>query len=115
MSYFSEKIKALRLQNEYTQKEVASEIGISQGNYSSLESGKNDPSLTTLQALSEFYNEFIDTLVCPIVIMDDRDITEKERVILRKYNRLNMRDKIEVEGIMDLKLRKYSKDNEDDD
>ena len=85
MSYFSEKIKLLRTKNGFTQKQVADEIKISQGNYSGLESGKYDPSLATLSAISDFYDEFIDTLVRPIRIVEDTELTESERIIIKKY------------------------------
>lgn len=113
MSYFSEKIKLLRAQNGYTQKQVADEIGISQGNYSGLENGKYEPSLAALTALSDFYDEFIDTLVRPIRIVEDTELTESERIILRKYNRLNYRDQSEIERIIDMKIESAKKSDLD--
>lgn len=108
MSYFSEKIKSLRLKNSLTQKQIAEEIGISQGNYSGLENGKNEPSLSTLQALSSYYGELIDSLVQPFRIVEDEDsLSEDERTLLRKFRRLNLSDKTELQCIIDFKLQKY--------
>ncbi|MBE6950418.1 MAG: helix-turn-helix transcriptional regulator [Ruminococcaceae bacterium] len=110
MSYFSEKIKELRLKNALTQKQIAQELGISQGNYSGLENGKNDPSLSTLQALSDYYGELIDSLVQPFRIVEDADeisLAEEERLLVRKFRRLNLSDKVEIQCILDFKLGKY--------
>ena len=89
MSYFSQKIRTLRLAHNYTQKEVAESVGISQGNYSGLESGKNDPSLTTLQKLSDFYGELIDSLVQPFRVVEDSELSEEELLLLKKIRRLS--------------------------
>ena len=108
VSYFSEKIKSLRLKNSLTQKQIAEEIGISQGNYSGLENGKNEPSLSTLQALSSYYGELIDSLVQPFRIVEDEDsLSEDERTLLRKFRRLSLSDKTELQCIIDFKLQKY--------
>lgn len=116
MSYFSGRIKALRIANNYTQREVADGIGISQGNYSGLESGKNDPSLATLQKLSEFYDELIDSLVQPFRVVDNDELTEEEALLLKKYRRLTLEDQIEIRLIVDIKIDKTRKklSNEDD-
>ena len=105
MSYFSQKIKSLREAYNYTQAEVAKNIGISQGNYSGLESGKNNPSLTTLQRLSDFYSELIDTLVQPARYIDTEDsLPTEEKVLLNKFRRLPYDDQIEATTIIDMKL-----------
>lgn len=111
MSYFSEKIKELRLKNALTQKQIAQELGISQGNYSGLENGKNEPSLSTLQALSDYYGELIDSLVQPFRIVESADelsFSDEERLLLRKFRNLNLADKVEIQCIIDFKLGKYS-------
>lgn len=114
MSYFSEKIKKLRSERGLTQKDIANTIGISQGNYSSLENGKNEPSLSTLQALSDYYNEFIDTLVRPIrIIEEDTEdtLSNSEKNLLRKFRQLAPYDKYEIETLIELKLEKELKRN----
>lgn len=109
MSYFSQKLKSLRLAHNYTQKEVAEGVGISQGNYSGLESGKNDPSLATLQKLSDFYEELIDSLVQPFKIVEDSELSDKELHLLKKLRRLPPEERIEVEVIVDMKIDKERK------
>lgn len=114
MSYFSQKIKALRLANNYSQKEVAEGVGISQGTYSGLESGKNDPSLTTLQKLSDFYEELIDSLVQPFRIVEDSELLDEELLLLKKIRRLSPDDRLEVKLIVDMKIEKARKRSEED-
>lgn len=109
MAYFSQKLKSLRLAHNYTQKEVAECIGISQGNYSGLESGKYDPSLNTLQKLSMFYEEPIDSLVQPFRIVEDSELSDKELLLLKKLRRLPPEERIEVEVIVDMKIDKERK------
>lgn len=109
MSYFSQKLKSLRLANNYTQKEVAEGVGISQGNYSGLESGKNEPSLATLRKLSDFYEELIDSLVQPFRMVDDDELSEEEQLLLKKFRRLSLEDRVEVKFIIDMKIDKARK------
>lgn len=104
MSYFSQKIKSLRLANNYSQKEVAEGVGISQGTYSGLESGKNDPSLTTLQKLADFYDESIDCLVQPFRVVDDSELTDEEKILMKKFRRLSTGDQVEIKYLIDLKI-----------
>lgn len=113
MSYFSEKIKNLRTEHELTQKQIANAIGISQGTYSGLESGKSDPSLDTLKAISAYYNEWIDSLVSPVrIVIDGEELTSKQWRLLQKYDRLSSSDQIEVECIMDMKIRNASENKD---
>lgn len=109
MSYFSQRLKSLRLAHNYTQKEVAEGVGISQGNYSGLESGKNDPSLTTLQKLSDFYEELIDSLVQPFRVVEDSELSDEELLLLKKLRRLPPEERLEVTLIVDMKIDKERK------
>lgn len=107
MSYFSEKIKELRLLNSFTQKQVANELGISQGNYWGLETGKNAPSLATLEKFSNFYNVFIDTLVRPSTIIvegEKNSLSYDERAVIQMYRRLDDRDKRDIKASMIWKI-----------
>ena len=99
MSYLSQKLKSLRFHYNYTQKEVAESIGVSQGTYSSLESGKTNPSLDTLIKLAHFYNEYIETLVGTLRVVDDYELTEQ-------FRRLSPREQCEIEVLIDFKIDK---------
>lgn len=111
MSYFSETIKKLRTENGYTQKEVCTAIGISQGNYSGLESGKNDPSLSVLIRLSNFYDEFIDTLVQPIRIVDEP--SREEKTWYHRFRKLDTKDQTEIQMLIEIKLKNAQMDDDD--
>ena len=106
MSYLSQKLKSLRFHYNYTQKEVAESIGVSQGTYSSLESGKTNPSLDTLIKLAHFYNEYIETLVGTLRVVDDYELTEQEKILMRKFRRLSPREQCEIEVLIDFKIDK---------
>lgn len=59
----SEKLRALRLQNNLTQKDVANRLGISASVVSSYETFERSPSLETLLALSSLYHCSTDYLL----------------------------------------------------
>lgn len=108
MSHFSEKIKSLRQSAGLTQKVIAEKIGISQGNYSGLEKGKFDPSLTTLEKISDFYDVSIDELVTTIRFPEE--LSDEARSIAKKYDMLPFRDQFEILRLMDIKMRWYNED-----
>ena len=108
MSHFSEKIKSLRQAAGLTQKVIAEKIGISQGNYSGLEKGKFDPSLTTLEKISNFYDVTIDELVTTIRFPEE--LSDEAKSIAKRYDMLPFRDQFEILRLMDIKMRWYNED-----
>lgn len=66
----SRAIKALRIENGLTQKEVAELIKTSYQNYQAYESGKNEPPAEMLVRLALLYDESLDTIM-------QRDRTQK--------------------------------------
>ena len=108
MSHFSEKIKSLRQAAGLTQKVIAEKIGISQGNYSGLEKGKFDPSLTTLEKISNFYDVSIDELVTTIRFPEE--LSDEAKSIAKRYDMLPFRDQFEILRLMDIKMRWYYED-----
>lgn len=108
MSHFSEKIKLLRQAAGLTQKVVAEKIGISQGNYSGLEQGKFDPSLSTLEKISDFYDVSIDELVTTVRFSEE--LSDEAISIARRYDMLPFRDRFEILRLMDIKMRWYNED-----
>ena len=61
---FSEHLSKLRAEKKLTQKEVAAEVGISWRAYQNYERGVQEPTLSTLIALADFYRISLDELVC---------------------------------------------------
>ncbi|HEM3610516.1 helix-turn-helix domain-containing protein [Streptococcus suis] len=60
---FPERLKALRLESNLTQKEIAEKFGIKQPNYQQWESGKRKPTSDTLEKFSEFFGVSTDYLL----------------------------------------------------
>lgn len=58
-----ERLVELREENDWTQKEVASRLNISQRTYSHYENGSRQMSIEMLLAVSELYGVSIDSLV----------------------------------------------------
>ncbi len=63
-------IKILRLVKGLTQEEVSKEINIARSTYSAYESGAKIPDLQTLDALSEFYNINIESLLFHSIVKE---------------------------------------------
>ncbi|MGX9844652.1 helix-turn-helix domain-containing protein [Streptococcus iniae] len=63
MTFFTDKLKALRKQKKLTQKELAEQIGIKQNSYSDWETGKNEPSLDNIIKLAKIFNTTTDELL----------------------------------------------------
>lgn len=58
-----ERIRALREDNDLTQKEIASILNMSQTGYSKYETGENDVPTKILIDLAKYYNTSIDYLL----------------------------------------------------
>lgn len=72
---FSIRLKNLRIQNGYTQKEMAENLGTSQPSYQNWEKGTRKPSRITLQKIANFFNVSTDYLLGKTDIPDpDSDI-----------------------------------------
>ena len=60
---FNLRLKDLRKKQKLTQKQLATDIGLSERNYQSLEYGNIKPSYDTLLKLADYFNISIDYLV----------------------------------------------------
>ena len=63
MTDFGKHLKEIRISFNYTQKQVASNIGITERNYQRYEANDQRPSFDILISLADFYNVSIDYLV----------------------------------------------------
>ena len=61
---FSEHLSQQRKARNLTQKDVASDVGISWRAYQNYERGVQEPTLSTLVALADFFDISLDDLVC---------------------------------------------------
>lgn len=62
-SIFSKRIKALRLDNEKTQQNVADALGVLRSTYGEYERGKIIPPMDKINALAAFYGVTVDYLI----------------------------------------------------
>ena len=63
MATFSERLKELRSENNYTQRHMANYLNITDTAYQNYEYGKRDMNIKTLTALADYFNVSIDYLV----------------------------------------------------
>ena len=100
---FSERLKELRKNMGYTQKEIAEQIGTSQPSYQNWEKGSRKPSRETIQKLADFFNVSTDYLLCQTdipnstleadidtaidnsVAYDGTPITDNDREIIKNF------------------------------
>lgn len=71
---FSQKLKRLRQEKNWSQEKLAEEIGVKRLAVSKYESGQSKPSAETLQKISEVFGVSIDYLLAE----DSKKLTEKE-------------------------------------
>lgn len=105
-----DRIKKRRNELHITQTQVSEKIGISSGNLSGIEAGKNLPSATALIGLSEILDVSVDWL-----LKGDSSLLEilspDERLLISEYRLLPQNEKEELLGIIELKIQKISKQN----
>lgn len=63
MLTFSQRLKELRTENNLTQAQLATKLGIRQQSYTRYESGAGEPSLDTLIAIAKIFNVSVDYLL----------------------------------------------------
>ena len=95
MTYFTDKLKALRKEKQLTQKELAEQIGIKQNSYSDWETGKNEPNLENIVKLSKILDTSTDELLGRQVNFGDRILNKKNKYdlsVLKESNTQNLYD-----------------------
>ena len=60
---FSKRLKELRLENHFTQREIAAKLGVAQVFYLHWEQGKTDPSIDNIFKLCEIFGVTSDYLL----------------------------------------------------
>lgn len=63
MNYFPSRLKLLREEHQYTQKQIADELGISQSYYAKFEYGNREPGLEMLVRICKHFNVSADYLL----------------------------------------------------
>lgn len=85
-----DKLKALRIQYGFTQKQVAEKIGVSPSIVSGYETGERTPSTEVLLSLAYLYKVSTDYLlgkqaVAPHTLIDVSKLTDKQRAALVSF------------------------------
>lgn len=62
MSEFSNRLKQIRSHTDYTQREIAKHLGVSERAYQHYEAGTREPSISQLIALADYFNVSLDYL-----------------------------------------------------
>jgi len=63
MSKFPSRLKEIRLQMKFTQRQIATEIEISETQYQNYEYGKKEPTLSNFEKLCNYFNVSADYLL----------------------------------------------------
>lgn len=86
----AKRLRELREENEYTQKDIADKIGLTKSAYGYYERGKSVPDAQTLVQLSKIFDVTTDYL---LGLSDDKkpieDLTEKQKQALRLADQLS--------------------------
>ena len=105
------RIKQLRTIKKLSQKQVAIELGIDQGQYSRIESGKVEPTLSSLYKIAEVFDISLSELLKESMNMDEEinlPLLEKLKVI----DQLDEKEKESLLTIIDMAIsKKKMKDN----
>ena len=84
MIMFKDKLRFLRKQQEFNQREVAERLGIDQTTYSRYETGATEPDIDSIKKLAKLFNVSIDYLLENENIIDDReDVVDLNNFLLK--------------------------------
>jgi len=107
----SQRLKQLRNIKGLSQKQVANEIGVDQGQYSRLESGKVEPTLSSLQKIADVFDISLSEL-----LRDNSDLGEEINLPLlekvKMIDQLEEKERDSLINIIDMAIaKKKLKDN----
>lgn len=90
------RIKQLRTLRKLSQKEVALDLGINQGQYSRIESGKVEPTLASLRKIAKVFELSVSEL-----LKEEQDLNQEINVpLLEKVKLIDQLDKKEKDSIL---------------
>lgn len=97
---FSKKLKEVRINNKLSQKQIAEQMNISQQAYAKWESGKNSPSLATLEKVANFFNLSIEELLSDGTVSLDNLL--KAETITYQGKTLSEEDAFKVKEVLNI-------------
>ncbi len=116
---YSNQLKIIRLQNKFTQQQLADALGITRSAYCGYEIGRRSPDLDTIIRISEFYNlslvDFFSKLdnncVSETSNFDSNEeewwvskLTKEERALIASVRSMEEKDKKEVYNLAKSKV-----------
>jgi len=112
MVQVAEKIKKYRAAKGLSQKEIALGVGIDQAQYSRIESGKVEPTLSSLGKIADALNVRLPELFDDSIVMDINSYDKSAVDKLRLVEELDEQEKKSIFTIIDIAIsRKRLKDN----
>lgn len=94
-----DKIKHFRMAKELSQKEVATRIGIDQAQYSRIESGKVEPTLSSIQKIADALHIDIAELFSKEQIAD---INSYDKNVVERLHLLDQLEEVERKSIFNI-------------
>ena len=97
MASIGENIKRLRLENGWSQSDLASRIGKSRAAISQYESGETTPRMGVIENLASVFGvkkrEIVESQVTYAIVSFGDDLTEDEQELVRSYRKLSPKGK----------------------
>lgn len=102
-----ERIRFLRQTiHKVTQQELANATGISRGNLSNYEKDRFKPASDAILAIATYFSVSTDWLLTGNGY-PDLALSDKEAKLITLFRKLNDKDKLKIEGMIELKLSEY--------
>ena len=112
MIQIADKIKKHRTAKGLSQKEIALEVGIDQAQYSRIENGKVEPTLSSLEKIANALNVSLTELFDDNIVLDINSYDKSAIDKLRLVEELEEEEKKSIFNIIDIAIsRKRLKDN----
>lgn len=101
---FSEQLKKARLNNGYTQQQVADLMGITKSTYCGYETGKRQPDVAKIKLLASILNTSGDILLETGFesddVISDLDIDDEVKQLTKQYSMLSGKDRELVKNMI---------------
>lgn len=116
---YNQQLKVIRVQNKFTQQQLADALGITRSAYCGYEIGRRSPDLETIIKMSEFYNvsltdffHMMEGVVSETSDFDGDDndwlvskLTRDEIALIAKFRSMSEQDKKEVYNLAKSKVK----------
>ncbi len=104
---FGEMLKSLRIEQRYTQQELADILNLSKSNISKYESNSIEPNLDTIQKIADFFKVSTDYLLGRSIIRNPE--TQGKTIAAHQDGELTEEEKEELNDFVDFLYSKRNK------